>query len=240
MPAFDSFNLHKTLLVAGISVVCMASVFTASVAEARGQGNGYGRNAQVQQTNQTLSDQQIESLLFMREEEKLARDVYQTLYQRWGLSVFQNIAAAEQRHMNSVLRLLEDYRLVDPVVDDSVGSFTNPQLLALYHQLVEQGSRSVTDALLVGAWIEEIDIQDLQTALSSNSNARIERIYSNLLRGSYNHLRAFVGLLTSQGSEYQAQVLEQSAVDAILEVSHTRGNNQGAVDRGQGRGRGRW
>ena len=53
-------------------------------------------------------------MLFMREEEKLARDVYLTLYDAWRLAPFANISVSEQKHMNAMLLLLRKYGLPDP------------------------------------------------------------------------------------------------------------------------------
>ncbi len=148
-----------------------------------------------------ISQEEIEGLIFMREEEKLARDVYLTLYDRWGLRVFQNIASSEQKHTDSVKGLLDLYGIDDPVKDDAPGVFTNPDLQALYEQLVAQGNASLTDALKVGTAIEEIDILDLQEYLAETDDQNISMVYDNLLHGSYNHLRAFVSQYEGQSGE---------------------------------------
>ncbi|WP_457750504.1 DUF2202 domain-containing protein, partial [Thermococcus sp.] len=138
-----------------------------------------------------LSQDEIDGLLWMVEEEKLARDVYLTLYQEWGIQVFSNIANSEQMHMDSVLGLIEKYNLTAPETLDQVGVFTNPELQALYDQLIDMGSRSEEDALKVGALIEETDIKDLEKWINETDNEDIKAVYSNLMAGSDNHLRAF-------------------------------------------------
>jgi hypothetical protein len=179
----------------------------------------------------TLSDAEIEGILYMREEEKLARDVYLTLYETWGISIFQNIAKSESTHMDAVKTLIERYDLVDPAQDKGVGVFDNATLQQLYDQLVAQGSQSLGDALRVGAAIEEIDILDLQAHIAETSQADIQSVYENLLAGSYNHLRSFASTLSRQtGETYQPQYLDQDAYEAIVSES---------IERGRGRGRGR-
>lgn len=168
-----------------------------------------------------LSQAEITSLTFMREEEKLARDVYLRLYERWGLRIFQTIALnSEQQHMDMMQALLQAYALPDPVVDNRVGAFTDPLLLGLYQDLMMRGNTSVVEALRVGAFIEETDLQDLQEGLTevrANSNdARIINTYNNLMCASRNHLRAFVGQLTQQGVSYVAQALPPAEVAAIV------------------------
>ncbi|NQT13892.1 MAG: DUF2202 domain-containing protein [Planctomycetes bacterium] len=138
-----------------------------------------------------MSQQEIESILLMREEEKLARDVYLTLGQQWNVPIFANIARSESRHMAAIKGLVQRYGLQDPVVDDTPGVFTNPKLAQLYDDLVRTGSASVADAYGVGVKIEELDIADLQEGLTTVTHSDIQRVYRNLLRGSQNHLRAF-------------------------------------------------
>jgi len=129
-------------------------------------------------------------LLYMREEEKLARDVYNVFYTRYGLRVFNNIAAGEQAHMDAVLTLLTRYDLSDPAAA-APGVFNNAELQALYDDLIDQGSQSLSEALRAGVLIEETDIADLQDSLAQTTHADIRTVYTNLLRGSGNHLRAF-------------------------------------------------
>lgn len=155
-------------------------------------------------------------LLLMREEEKLARDTYITLYDAWGLSTFNNISNSEQKHMDAVLTQLNRYGLEDPVVDDTVGAFTNQTLATYYDDLVNKGSASLMDALQVGAYIEELDIYDLWEAIETTDEATLVSTYENLLAGSRNHLRAFVNQITSRGADYEAQYLTQEQVEAIV------------------------
>ncbi|WP_456368325.1 DUF2202 domain-containing protein [Thermococcus sp.] len=174
-----------------------------------------------------LSEDEINGLLYMVEEEKLARDVYLTLYNETGLTVFSNIANSEQGHMDAVLSLIEKYNLTAPETLDQVGVFQNEELQTLYNQLVEQGSKSVIDALKVGALIEETDIEDLERWISETDNEDIKAVYSNLMKGSENHLRAFVGQLEAMGVSYTAQVLPQEKVEEILSSAPTHGMGHG-------------
>lgn len=206
---------------------------SASVA---GNGNGRwgGRNQNTAPTTPTtptaapanLTEEEAEGLIQMREEEKLARDVYLTLYDLWGLPVFENIAASEATHTEAVLGLIEAYGLDDPVADDTVGAFTDPVPAALYDDLIARGSVSPLDALTVGALIEDLDISDLRTLLEQTDNPDIERVYGNLLRGSENHLRAFGRQLEAQGATYEAAYLDQEDVDGILASGGGRGRDR--------------
>jgi len=170
-----------------------------------------------------LTDAEASGLLYMREEEKLARDVYLTLFEQWGFQSFANIARSEQTHTDAVQRLLERYDLPDPADAQGVGEFTNPDLQALYDQLVAQGSQSLPAALEVAAAIEEIDILDLYEYIGQTDKEDILQVYHSLLSGSENHLRAFVSALERQAGAYQAQYLDQEAYDAIINASSSRG-----------------
>jgi hypothetical protein len=164
-----------------------------------------------------LSSLEKQDLTFMREEEKLARDVYLALYEQWGLTPFSNISSSEQQHMNAMLQLLKKYRLPDPAAGLVLGEFANMELQVLYNSLIEQGARSDVDALQVGGIIEETDILDLQGAIARNDNTDIDTVYGRLQCGSRNHLRAFAGMLkVITGQDYLAQVMAQQDVDAIL------------------------
>jgi hypothetical protein len=185
-----------------------------------------------------LSEVEAEGLLYMREEEKLARDVYLALYERWGQQVFRNIAASEETHMEAVKTLLDRYGLADPAEGKANGEFTNGELQALYDQLVEQGSGSLVEALQVGAAIEEIDLLDLDAYVAQTDNADIQGVYDNLTRGSRNHLRAFVSSLERQGVAYEPGYLGQEAYDAILDAETERGGGQGSGGQGQVPGNG--
>ena len=191
-----------------------------------------------------LSAEESEALIKMREEEKLARDVYKVLYDVWGLQVFANISKSEQRHMDAVKALLDKYNLPDPAADDTVGVFSSPEMQKLYNDLVSKGRNSAVDALLVGATIEDLDIFDLKECLSKTDNQDISTVFQNLMKGSRNHMRAFSRMLNLFGKTYTAQYLPQDEVDAIINSPRERGpvNKDGVpVSRSRGRGfRGNW
>lgn len=172
---------------------------------------------------ETLSADEETGLVYMREEEKLARDVYLTLYNTWNTPIFHNIARSEQRHMDGIKVLLDKYNLQDPMTVDTVGIFSDPKLQTLYTDLVTAGSVSALEALKVGATIEDLDIFDLKRFLATADNSDVKTLYQNLMKGSRNHLRSFITLLTGYGESYTAQHLTQQEVDDILNTPHERG-----------------
>ncbi len=180
-------------------------------------------------------EEEIAALIFMREEEKLAHDVYTAMYDQYGLKIFVNIAASELKHTEAIKMLLDRYGLEDPVGENGPGEFTNEDLQTLYNDLIESGSQSLIDALLVGLAIEEIDILDLEEAMAGTELPDLLMVYGNLLKGSHNHLRAFVSVYESQtGEVYAPRWLGQEAYDEIL--SEDSGEGRRGSRRG-GRGR---
>jgi len=150
-----------------------------------------------------LSTVERADLLLMREEEKIARDVYAQLYERWGIKPFGNIMGSEQAHMDMVGMLLRRYAVPDVVDGSPVGRFGTPQIQALHDQLLRQGLQSLEDAVAVGLHIEELDIADLRLTSSHTRNPEILLVYAELERGSRNHLRAFYRWKQRLGVHYQ-------------------------------------
>lgn len=178
-----------------------------------------------------LTNQEISGIVFMREEEKLARDVYLQLAELWDMNIFQNIAGSEDTHMGAVLTLIEMADVEDPVEGFRQGEFLNQDLQELYFDLVARGGQSLAEALLVGAAIEEIDILDLQMYLAETDDESIKEVYQNLLQGSINHLNSFVRTYERQtGNEYQPQFLTEEAFQELINITV-----QGKGDGQQGR-----
>jgi hypothetical protein len=174
---------------------------------------------------ESLSAAEKETLAFMREEEKLAHDVYLQLDARWNsvTRVFGNIARSESTHTEAIRQLLLRYALPDPAASLSAGRYQDTRLQALYTQLLATGQLSLIDALKVGAAIEEIDIIDLNQALLTIDNQDIVLVYQNLLKGSRNHLRSFVSNLALQGVTYVPQYMSVADYQLIITTPMERG-----------------
>jgi hypothetical protein len=171
----------------------------------------------------SVSGAEIDGLLLMREEEKLARDVYLTLAEKWGIRTFSNIAESEQTHMDAMELILDRYGIADPIKDDAVGVFTSPVLDKLYDDLVAKGSSSAAEAVKVGATIEELDIADLVRLIAATDNDDIKIVYQNLLKGSRNHLRAFDRQIGRYGVSYEPQYISRAEYDRILDSRQESG-----------------
>lgn len=170
--------------------------------------------AQILSDTATLLPEEVEGLMLMREEEKMAHDVYSSFYDKFGLRVFANIANSESKHMEAVLWLINSYKLTDPASNE-LGVFKNADIQNLYNKFMAEGVNEV-EALKIGAFIEEYDIADLEKLISETGNMYIVRVYTNLLNGSKNHLRAFVKNLSSRNVVYQPSILSQTEYAEII------------------------
>lgn len=209
----DPHPMDRKIVIAALLLI-VAALVSAGCTSGSGGGNRYGGGG-ANVTTGSLDAAEAVDVLYLREEEKLARDSYDYFYDKFGMQVFQNIAQAEQTHMDAVGTLIDRYGLEDPA-QSGAGEFTNATLQEMYDMLTAEGSASKTAALQVGARIEETDIVDLQEALGRTDNAEIEQVYTSLMQGSENHLRAFVKNLDQSGTEYQPAVLSEEEYETVV------------------------
>jgi hypothetical protein len=173
---------------------------------------------------QPVSAAEADGLAFMREEEQLAQAVYLANAALWPtVPVFANVAGSEATHTSAVKMLLDRYALADPLAGLAVGSFKSPLFQTLYADLVAASRVSLVGALRVGVQIEELDISDLASRAAAADNADILLVYDNLVRGSRNHLRAYMSVLVQQGGSYTPQYISQAEFDAIVSAPMEKG-----------------
>ncbi|WP_396171555.1 DUF2202 domain-containing protein [Flavobacterium sp.] len=181
-------------------------------------------NSSYQGHNKTLvslSQAEITDLKFLREEEKLARDVYLYAYDKYQLHIFDNISRSEQRHMDSVIYLMNKYDIQDSASTER-GVFNNPDLQKLYSSLTKQVDISSVEALKAGATIEDLDINDINHFTANSTNADLLNVYEKLNCGSKNHIRAFTRSLENNEVTYAPKYISTDDYATIL-----RGSNGG-------------
>ena len=169
-------------------------------------------------TKEQLTAIETEDLLRLREEEKLARDVYLFSYDKYGQSIFTNIAASEQKHMDKVLTLLNTYGIPDPAFEER-GLFKDPVLQQLYDALTSQVSISIVEALKVGATIEDLDIKDIDDFEERTDRLDILNAYDKLKCGSRNHMRSYYGELINNSITYVPQFISLNKLTEIINNS---------------------
>ena len=228
--------------------------FSAGVADAQGRPPQGGDASDCQQAlidrfesldTNTLDQWTIDAILLLREEEKLARDVYLTFSWWYDLPVFPNIARSEQQHMNLVALLLDRYGLPDPAEGKGIGEFSDPWVQGLFDYLVALGAESLVGALTAGAMIEDVDIYHLEHILDHSDFDDVNLIVQNMVAGSRNHMRSFVGALEKHDATYVPEdYLTQDELDEILNSPMETGviydeNGDVLAECGQGGGGGR-
>ncbi len=169
--------------------------------------------------SEILSIEETNDLLRLREEEKLARDVYLYAYDKYELKIFKNISNSEQRHMDDVLEILSVYNISDPASSER-GVFDNEILQGLYNNLTAKSDISLTEALIVGATIEDIDIYDINEFILRTEKHDILDMYNKLNCGSRNHLRAYYSQILLADSYYSAQYISTYEFDNIISGEH--------------------
>ena len=180
----------------------------------------------------TLQPEEISDLQYLRDEEKLARDVYLYFYETYQKPVFSNISSAEQQHMDAVKTLLDRYGIPDPIKGLGQGEFAFQEHRDLYTALTEfpedtvHFSDPLQGALYVGATIEDLDIHDIKAMYERAAAANhldLLYVYENLMKGSRNHLRSYGGLLATlygydyvTGDRYFGEFLPRDEILAII------------------------
>ncbi|MGB5403149.1 MAG: DUF2202 domain-containing protein [Robiginitalea sp.] len=199
-------KIHPTLLIVSLSLILVVSACSSDNPEPIEIDNS--------ETGVVLTQIEKEALTFMLEEERLARDVYDHLFAKWGLSQFENISISEQSHMDAVENLLKQYDLPYSILE--AGTFQNAALQGSYDNLVAQGDVDLVGALTSGATIEDLDIFDLENWMGQIENDVILNVFSKLQCGSRNHLRAFTNSLDKEGETYTPQFISQTEYEQIL------------------------
>lgn len=170
---------------------------------------------------EALSEEEITNLEFLREEEKLARDVYSFSFEKYGENIFNNISQSEQQHMDQVLKLLNTYQISDPASTE-IGVFNNAELQNLYDNLTAKSALSLADALIVGATIEDLDIKDIADYELITNKLDILSVLGSLKCGSRNHLRNYTNQLEIINVNYVPQYISLEEYNEIINSSNEK------------------
>jgi hypothetical protein len=165
----------------------------------------------------TLSSREKDGMLFIREEEKTARDLYRSLYEKNNLSIFVDLMRSEQSHMDQAKAIIDKYGLTIPGKDDP-GAFQNQTLQKIHDELLAAGLQSDQNALQMAATFEEISIMDLTKELAATQAEDVIVVYQGLLAGSRKHLRSYVNELQAQGIQYYPVYLSQSEFEETIKA----------------------
>ncbi len=190
-----------------------------------GTGHGTGTGTVFDSSlypESNLTQEVVDSLAYMGNEERLAYDVYTVLYNYHNgrgteIKQLQNIPKAERSHVGIVQDIIQKYDIntknlsdvANPVADKNVafedmptGKYDVTHVQELYDMLYDKGIASSRAALEVGCMVEVTDVDDLdkyiEQAEASNATDIVDGF--NILRdGSYNHYWAFDKALKNMG-----------------------------------------
>jgi len=205
----ESSLLRRRSFLASLAAIGLAACTPEDTVSSHGNGEGLS-----QYPVESLNEAEEAGILQLREEEKLARDVYTLLEEKWGLSAFSQIKPSEQKHMDAMAKLINRYDLLDPA-QESIGIFENQKISSLFETLMTKGEQSEVDALQVGMTVEDVDIYDIDEILSKNDNQDIQVVFTNLRNGSIKHLQRFYTDLKTLGGTYEPQYISQELFDQL-------------------------
>ena len=159
-----------------------------------------------------LVQEMKDSLTYMKDEERLASDLYLNLYNYYKnysdleIKQLNNIATNTENDQISIIKsLVKRYDLNSSEPQDvniSRGVYENQVIQDLYDKFYAIGQNSQEEALKVGCMVEVTDINDLDKyiSLAKESNATdIETAFKALRDGSYHNYWTFDQTLKNLG-----------------------------------------
>lgn len=168
-----------------------------------------------------LTAEEIEFLFAVREDEKVARDLYAHFYSKYQLKPFEMIGKAESNHISAVEKLLTFYSISFPALSEA-GIFANAERQLNYTTLAASGNTSL-EAFTTAAKLEETGIYDYMTVLQDITNPNIKLVIEHLMKASSNHLKAFLRNIDALGGSYTPSILSQEQFDNIIKSNFDNG-----------------
>lgn len=202
--------MKKQMLVSATWVLAWFAVFSFQTAATAQQ--------MPKASTTILTDAEKNHVLWMREESKVARDLYTFLFNRWGIPVFKKKMVKEQVNMDRSLTIINKYGLTDPIVKDEQGIYSKENFRQMYVELAMRGNSSLPEALRAAAITEELDIMELEDALQNTiTNPDLKSIYNTMAVSSRNHLRAIIEQIQCMGEIYGPQRLPEKRFYSIVD-----------------------
>jgi hypothetical protein len=154
-------------------------------------------------------------VVWMHDQERLAMDLNQVLYEEWGDPLFASTAASKPRYMEKLMYLIDWYDIeFFGEITNEPRVYTDERHADAFADLSASGMASREAALLAAAYVEEWNILEYGAGEPCPGGG-LQLICDTFLdlRGVayYNFAR-----LASQVEDYSAQLLSQAKVDEIL------------------------
>ena len=178
-----------------------------------------------------LNADEIEFIYAVREDEKVARDLYKAFFDNYKLKTFENISKAEANHMKAAEKLLDYYEVEYPAASD-YGKFADTARQALYERYLQKGNTAM-EAFKVMVYLEEENIVSYNEVLKDITNPNIKLVIENLSKASENHLRAAVRQITALGGTYQASLMTEEQYKSIIAKGFEQGKRYRYLNNGQ-------
>ena len=254
----------KSILISLATVALMSGCGTEDISSLAGGSQATSSevpsqvSAALSGETSTLSEAVKNDLAYMGNEERLAYDVYNKLYESFpNLQQLDNIPTrSEIKHIEAVKGLIAKYAIdgktltvtdresekLSPDADLSsvAGSYDIQVIQDLYDQLILKGEQSEMDALQVGCMIEVVDINDLDKYLGDAQESVAEdvvTVFEFLRDGSYSHYWAFDGGLKNIGiSDGCCSLGEEYCKTEAEYPKEEKGNEKGKGGSGNGHG----
>jgi hypothetical protein len=180
------FIMTKNQMLTNRKIICVIVLFWLATTTSAGMCMAAGKGHADK--NAGFGADTLDALGYMRDELKLARDLYTALSDIWELDVFKNTAKSKQSLMDAVSCLLKRYGIDDP--PDEAGRFVNADLQELYSYLIDQGKVSRDNAIDVTILIEQTVIADLNDVFLQTNEKEVHKVLTLLMEGSETHLHA--------------------------------------------------
>lgn len=169
-----------------------------------------------------LTADEIEFLYAMREDEKLARDLYAYFWTRYPTAPqIQRISKAEESHIAAIETVLDYYEISYPAMS-APGVFEDSTRQALYDELALK-SETMLEAFQTMAFVEDRDLFAYKMVQSQITNANLSLLIENMIKASTNHLKAAIRQIFVRDGSYTSIYLSAEEYDAIIKLPFQNG-----------------
>lgn len=163
-----------------------------------------------------ITENDKNSLVYFREEEKLAADAFDYFYEMWTNKLFLTFKNSETKHECRFRELLDYYGIEDPVKEYGRGEFGSDSLEYYYVSIISFGSKSLLHSFLAGAEIEEKTVYELGNAIKVIDNENLTEVYKTHKISSEGYLRVFAAKLKDNSIIYKPKFMTEDSYNKII------------------------
>lgn len=180
----------------------------------------------VMEATSPLTADETEFLYAIREDEKIAHDVYAAFSALYpAAKTISKIMTAESSHISAAEAVLDYYEIEYPPLSDT-GIFEDADRQALYNDLITKGT-TLIKAYGTMALMEEETVYAYKSIQNQLTNSNLSLLLSQLIKASSNHLRATVRQVVKLGGSYSPAYLSDEEYQTIINMAFENGNFYG-------------